>query len=116
MDLYWNAWLQGVFPQLENGGKLYAPEHLTHPQNAGFRRIKPAEYIGQIDDWGISLRNGGRIHIHEFDDESLRAHFDKIDPDRGALPAFAHWATESTSGRICSFVAFGLLVGSLLRR
>jgi hypothetical protein len=35
----------------------------VHPARYGFQRLPIAMNVGQIDDWGLSLPDGSRIHL-----------------------------------------------------
>lgn len=115
----WSNWLIHMWNHLRRGKKIIAPQYLLHPCHAGFARTGLAEPIGQMSDWVLSLKDGSRIHIHEYRDGTLRVHRDRIDPSRGPIEAATHWFTESPSGQL---VGMGLaataafwLVSSLLQ-
>lgn len=99
----WNEWLQSVEPTLRSGLEVIVPRSLPHPREVGFERPFIAEPWGQKADWVMSLRDGSRLHVHEFD-SALVLHLDKHDPAQGGPGrALYHWGTESASGRATLF-------------
>ena len=106
----WMDWLRAVWPQLVKGKKVVAPWWLPHPRDDGFTTTALAEHVGQVADWALPLRDGSRIHVHEFSDGRLVVHRDPTDPERSPIHALRHWLFESTSGR----VALGIGVVTLL--
>lgn len=115
MSANYLAWLNRNYTSLWNGARLRVPSHLGHPKWSGFSFTAFAEPAGQVADWVASLRNGSRVHIHEFANGALVAHVDRIDPQRGPLEALAHWVTESWSGRLAVAGVVAVLAARVLK-
>ena|ERR1041385_2499567 len=109
----WVAWTSAHWQELSSGGKLAVSPWLTHPRLAGFYPIDIATPEGQSLDWGLSLTDGSRIHVHEFSDGTLVAHRDRFDPQRGLGPMLAHLLTETFVGPLVgAIVLFAVIRGS----
>jgi len=109
LDAGWRAWVLALWPSLVVGGRAVVPDALPHPRDAGFRRPRLAERVGQVADWVHPLSDGSRLHVHEFVDGRLVLHRDRFDP-RG-LSAVVHWFAESRKGR-----SLAVYLGGALRR
>ncbi|MCI0340657.1 MAG: hypothetical protein L0216_05830 [Planctomycetales bacterium] len=110
-DSRWSRWIARAWPHLVEGRKLRVPRRLPHPTASGFRRTHLAEPVGQQKNWALALADGSRLHLHEFGDGRLTAHWDRIDPDAGLLRAVWHWLVESRSARlVLAATAASLLV------
>ena len=105
---YWSQWLSEVYELLVAGGRVYVPSHLD-PAAIGFVRPPMAEAVGQRADLVRSLVDGGRLHIHVFDD-CMIMHRDAIDPGRGVVAAAAHLLTETKTGKVITYVGIGTLI------
>lgn len=95
----WQDWIRFVWPSLVRGKRILAPIELGPPEAAGFYRIPIAEKVGQVGNWGLSLPDGSRIHLHELSSGEFVAHRDRHDPQRGFVRAALHLATETRVGR-----------------
>ena len=109
MDYLWLKWIGNNWDRLEKGKRIPTPLKLPHPAFSGFKKPDLAENVGQSWDWVCSMKDGSRIHLHEYSSGKIVAHRDKVDPARGSIDAVWHWLTESQSGKI---VALGLLVAA----
>jgi hypothetical protein len=108
MNAQWLQWIQANYPQLKDGKFLQTPWWLSHPSISGFARTDLAENVGQKADWVVSVNDGSRIHLHEYQDGRIVIHRDATDPSRGPMHALWHWLTEAQLGK------FVLVVGGLL--
>jgi hypothetical protein len=95
----WQEWFNSVEPTLRSGREVVVPKYLPHPCEVGFTHPWIAEPVGQKDDWVLSLSDGSRLHIHEYN-FAMVMHLDNIDPAVSPLNAAWHWGTESASGRM----------------
>src|SRR3982751_2578463 len=91
----WVNWIAMNWPGLIAGSKLVAPAWLGAPADAGFQPIQITLLQGQAKDWGLSMSDGSRIHVHEFADGRRTAHRDKFDPARGVGSMVAHLMQET---------------------
>ena len=96
----WNDWLYWNREALGRGAKIAAPDWLGPPSTGGFRLVTSAAYEGQARDWALSLRDGSRIHVHEYSDGRYVVHRDAHDPDRGLADMVAHLAFDTPLGLI----------------
>jgi hypothetical protein len=96
----WVAWIQQNWQSLVSGLKINAHYGLAAPPEAGFEAIGFAHPVGQIRDWGLSMTDGSRIHVHEYADGRRVVHRDKHDPKRGLGPALAHLMQETPYGML----------------
>lgn len=112
----WLRWLRSRAGPLSAGKKIALPRWLPHPARAGFVRTVLAEDVGQVEDWGLRLSDGSRIHVHEFEGGALVAHRDKTDPTVGLLHAVWHWLTETRTGRLSVLLGSGLFALRACRR
>lgn len=106
--MYWGGWITSCWNELARGSKLQVPGHLPHPRWVGFHAIDVATPEGQCSDWGLSLTDGSRIHVHEYSDGRLVAHRDRFDPAAGFLNAVKHLLTETFVGP--ALLAVGVVV------
>lgn len=104
----WLPWFHTQWSALTAGRKIIAPEWLPDPRIAGFKPIALATPEGQCADWGLSLTDGSRIHVHEFPNGRRVAHRDRYDPDQGFLRALAHVFMETWVGPAA--IAAGLVL------
>lgn len=112
----WSDWLRAEWPWLTKGRKLPVPGWLPHPRDAGFTTTALAERVGQVTDWVLPLKDGSRIHVHEFPDGRLIAHRDPTDPERGPFHAVWHWLFESSSGKLALGIGAVALVAVAVTR
>lgn len=103
----WNKWLDEHYAELCMGMQLTFPKSLPHPVYSGFKRIRMAENVGQRRDWALSLKDGARIHIHDFGNNRMVVHRDRYDPAKGIFSSLAHWLTEAASGKLALDIFFG---------
>lgn len=96
----WNGWIYSNKEPLVAGAKIAAPQWLGSPSLGGLRPITSAAYEGQVRDWGLSLHDGSRIHVHEYPDGRYVAHRDSHDPDRGVGNMVAHLVFDTPLGLI----------------
>lgn len=94
---------------------MLVPSSLPHPSAGGFHLISPAMPDGQVGDWGLSLDDGSRIHLHEFADGRLIAHRDVFDPDRGIGHAIAHVIAETPLGAAVAVLGLVLMLNGVAR-
>ena len=94
----WMAWIHQNWQNLVSGKKIIAPGGFVAPAEAGFEAIGLAHPVGQTRDWGLSMTDGSRIHIHEFANGQRVVHRDKYDPKRGLGSALAHLMQETPYG------------------
>jgi hypothetical protein len=71
-----------------------------------------AEPMGQAADYGLSLKDGSRLHVHAYEDGTIRVHRDRIDPANGVLAATRHYLEEAPSAKVT--VTGALVVAGLL--
>jgi hypothetical protein len=102
---------QALWVRLARGDKVTMP---LAWQPAGYRRIRLAERVGQLEDWVLALPDGSRLHAWLMRDGAWIVHRDAIDPDRSPLHALAHIATETRVGKVLCLGLAVMLVGSAL--
>ncbi|HEX6039314.1 hypothetical protein [Longimicrobium sp.] len=96
----WAYWLGVNWTSLTSGAKIFAPGSLAPPQEVGFMALPFAHPVGQVKDWGMSLADGSRIHVHEFANGTRVVHRDQHDPAAGVGPALAHLMHETPYGKL----------------
>ena len=111
----WVAWIRVEWPRLSAGAKVVAPAWLPSPPVNGFTALAVATPQGQCADWGLSLNDGSRIHVHEFATGERIAHRDEHDPGQGLGRALAHLAFETWVGP-AALLALGLAILASLRK
>lgn len=109
----WVAWANVNWTSLVGGLKLGAPVWLAAPAEAGFEIIEIAHPVGQARDWGLSLADGSRLHVHEYADGRRVVHRDVHNPKRGLGPMLAHLMQETPYGVMA---AFGIAAVVLITR
>lgn len=113
----WQAWALDHWQALVDGVHVdVAAGELSPPSSAGFERLAWAEPLGQDEDWGLSLSDGSRLHVHRWTDGSMRVHRDRIDPARGVVPALRHFVAEAPSAKVAMVVGGAVVAGKALRR
>lgn len=96
----WRAWLQASWPALVRGDKVTVPPgQLPRPSLAGYRGLRVSENAGQVADWGLSLVDGSRVHLHEYASGRLVAHRDRFDPGRNLYALGRHVVGETRVGK-----------------
>src|SRR5258708_5066493 len=108
----WYPWIQAQWSSLREGKKVPAPDWLPDLRPAGFHPIALATPEGQCADWGLSLTDGSRIHVHEFPNGHRVVHRDRHDPDQGFFQALAHLFTETWVGPAAVVAGLVLLASS----
>lgn len=103
-ELAWEAWLP--WGELRRGAKVPVPTNLPHPKEIGFTYTTWAKDVGEVANWVRSLRDGSRLHVHEFADGTLVVHRDAIDPARGPVVATFHWLGETPEGNVLGAALF----------
>lgn len=104
-----------------NYSKLQAGEHIALPlwvnnlTQLGFKEVFISQPAGQIKDYVLSLKNGSRLHVHEFQDGSRKVHLDKHDPDKNAESLWKH-LLEETWIAPALLAVFGLIILSKLSK
>jgi hypothetical protein len=111
--MFWELWFRDNWEAL-TAGHVPVPTWLPHPSQAGFRRLQFSTPSGQVADWGLSLTDRSRIHVHQHADGRLVAHRDKYDPDAGLGSLLAHVFTETGIGKLALVVGVVMAAGSLL--
>lgn len=109
----WVSWINLAWQHLTSGAKVEAPWMLPAPGEAGFELIEIAHPTGQSRDWGMSMADGSRIHIHEFADGRRVVHRDVHDPKRGLGPTLAHLMQETPYGVLA--IGLGVLIYANVR-
>lgn len=104
----WMSWVSQNWQRLLNGEKIPAPAWLAAPGVAGFEVIEIAHPVGQARDWGLSLSDDSRIHVHEYADGRRVVHRDVHNPKRGLGPMLAHLMQETPYGMLA--LSIGALV------
>jgi hypothetical protein len=108
----WLPWIRAQWSVLTAGRKIIAPTWLPDPRTAGFHPIALATPEGQCADWGLSLTDGSRIHVHDFPNGGRVVHRDRHDPDQGFWNALAHLFTETWVGPAGVLTGLVLLASS----
>ncbi len=108
----WQPWVHAQWSSLTAGKKIVAPDWLPDPRTSGFRAIALATPEGQCADWGLSMDDGSRVHVHEFPDGRRVVHRDRHDPDQGFWNALAHLFTETWVGPAALVAGLVLFVSS----
>ncbi len=110
----WDSWLEQNWSRLYKGEHLPVPTHLVHPREVGFIPLTEAEPVGQRRDWALCLKDGSRLHVHEFKSGMMKVHLDKWDPRVSASNAVKHFLFETKTGKsaitVTAIVAAGMLV------
>ncbi|MGH9884486.1 MAG: hypothetical protein ACREBE_03095 [bacterium] len=60
--------------------------------------------VGQIEDWGLSLPDGSRIHLWLLPDGRWIAHRDATDPSLSPAHAVVHVLTATPLGAALAFL------------
>jgi hypothetical protein len=94
----WMTWVNQNWQRFLKGEKIEAPVWLAAPADAGFEVIEIAHPVGQSSDWGLSLSDNSRIHVHEYANGRRVAHRDVHNPKRGLGPMLAHLMQETPYG------------------
>jgi hypothetical protein len=94
---------------------MLAPAWLPHPMTAGFQKIDIAEQTGQIADWGLSLADGSRVHVHQLSDGRQLVHRDKFDPAHSLQFTAQHLMFETVWGRLAVIAAGAWLLAAVAR-
>src|SRR5689334_8988766 len=92
-------WLTPHWARLRAGVKIELAFDV-HPGAHGFRRIRFADRVGQLEDWALSLADGSRLHLWLMPDGRWIMHRDAIDPARGPIQAAMHILMESRAGKL----------------
>lgn len=109
--LTWTNAIEKHWDGLVKGEEYTIPKsRIIHPMESGFYAIALAEPCGQWHDYGMSLDDGSRIHVHEYADR-YDFHRDKYDPSRGVFAAVRHYLDEAPSSKPA--LTIGLLVAGL---
>lgn len=105
----WLSWVNNNYNYFLNGCnyELEVPRYLPHPLNSEFKEINIAENVGQAHNYGLSLSDSSRIHIHEYPNGALIAHRDNYDPDASVISKALHLVTESPTAKLGLF--FGIV-------
>lgn len=98
-----------------SGQRLEVPFHV-HPMGCGFQRLPIAMNVGQMEDWGLSLPDGSRIHLWRTTDGRWIAHRDATDPSVSPLHAAVHVLTETPFGAAVAFLGVGGLAAVAMSR
>jgi hypothetical protein len=106
----WLSWINSQWSDLQGGKKVTAPGWLPTPRESGFQPIPIASPEGQCADWGLSLTDGSRVHVHQFNDGRRVVHRDRFDPDQGILRGVAHLLTETWVGPVALVAGLALLI------
>ena len=106
------TWWRQQWARLAAGARIPVPAGLPHPSQAGFTPISVAVPVGQIHDWGLSLSDGSRIHVHEYSGGRFVAHRDRHDPSRGLSSMGLHLLTETYVGPVVAVFALVLVLNS----
>lgn len=94
----WVAWINQWWGHLSAGQKIVASPHLPAVAESGFEEIQIAHPVGQLRDWGFSMPDGSRVHVHEYADGRRVVHRDQHDPKRSLGAALAHLFQETPYG------------------
>jgi len=105
----WQSWINHNWQSLVGGVKLEMPRWMTPSTEAGFTLLPVAHPVGQARDWGLSMPDGSRIHVHEYPDGRFVTHRDKFDPARGFQSSVAHLMQETPYPAILMFAGVGAL-------
>jgi hypothetical protein len=108
----WLAWVRHQWPKLEAGVRITAPDWLPTPNAAGFRPLALATPEGQCADWGLSMNDGSRVHVHQFPDGRRQVHRDQYDPDQGFGRMLAHLCLETWVGPAAAVCGLLMLASS----
>jgi hypothetical protein len=108
----WVSWIHQYWQHLASGSKIQAPRWLPAPADAGFTLIEIAHPAGQARDWGLSMADGSRIHVHEYADGRRVVHRDAYDPNRGLGHTLAHLMQETPYGILAVGIGAFLLITS----
>jgi len=106
-------WLRPYWSALCAGKKIQIPFR-QHPATLGFQRIALAEYVGQVENWALSLQDGSRLHLWLLADGRWVMHRDPTDPARGPVHAALHLLTETRVGPVLLLGLAVVGVGSLI--
>jgi hypothetical protein len=113
----WQRWTSEHWLELVEGKHLEVPAgELEHPLSVGFERLVFTEPAGQAADYGLSLRDGSRLHVHAFADGTMTVHRDRIDPKRGVVAGVRHYLEEAPSAKITVTGALVLAGVAALRK
>jgi len=112
----WSNWLGSAWGDLVEGRRVIVPRSLPHPGRIGFERTSLAEDVGQIADWSMPVKDGSRLHVHEFRNMVLVIHRDTLNPDEGLLPAIGHFILDTDLGKVVTLVGGIFLVGWALSK
>lgn len=102
-------WIIDNWNHLVRGKKLWVtiPWH-SHPKHHPDFRTNGGWPVGQRSDYTMSLQDGSRIHVQEFDGEAgrhrLRVHRDAYDPEQGLGNLLLHGLVETPVGPILAAV------------
>lgn len=110
----WLEWIRSNWLLFLAGQKIEAPWWLGSPLQAGFQRISLAHPSGQESDWGLSISDGSRIHVHSYATGRNVVHRDKHDPAQGLDRAIAHIVEETPYGKLALAVGAAYLFNKLL--
>lgn len=112
----WYGWIQQSWGRLSAGGKIEAPSWLPSPATAGFAVIAIASPEGQSGDWGLSMNDGSRVHVHVFPDGRRVVHRDRFDPARSIWSMIAHLLTETWVGPVAAVGAGVVLAKAVAKK
>ena len=113
--MYWSTqWLSTHWAAL-CAGKRIEVAFQVHPARYGFQRLSIALNVGQTENWGLSLRDGSRIHLWLMPDGRWIAHRDATDPSVSPLHAAVHVLTATPLGPVALLGVIGLTVFAMSR-
>jgi len=90
-----NYFLNINYSKLQEGEHIALPVWMNNLVLFGFKEVFISQPAGQIKDYVLSLKNGSRLHVHEFEDGSRKIHLDKHDPDKNAESMWRHLLEET---------------------
>lgn len=96
-------WLSIHWGALCAGKRIEVAFHV-HPACCGFQRLLIAMNVGQLEDWGLSLPDGSRIHLWLMPDGRWIAHRDATDPSLSLLHAAVHVLAATPIGAALAFL------------
>lgn len=110
-----NYFLNINYSKLEAGEHIALPFWVNNLTQLGFKEVFISQPVGQIKDYVLSLKNGSRLHIHEFKDGSRKIHLDKYDPDKSVESLWKHLIEETWIAPVILGLV-GLIILSKLNR
>jgi hypothetical protein len=107
------SWIRPYWAELCAGKKIEV-HFWCHPETLGFQQFALAEDVGQVQNWGLPLRDGSRLHLWLMPDGRWIMHRDATDPGRGLLHAAVHVLTETRVGPALALAGLVIGVGTLV--